>query len=237
VVPTPYENPAASSQSTLHTNRFSFQPVMNDIAGHQPVYEEMEVLIHERFTHLKAGSLFIDDPDKQWELMQENEIIRTHPMEWALARLLFLFRQSNPQMELVKVLHIDGKEARLPFIVRDKSGRLVSQLALTGKKDTAFWQGPAKSFLLGKNACEELEAMMFQQPDQLTEFQMAVPWRKSFGWNGKRFLSQRIVPRPEYYSPEKIAARQALRVVSNNPPVIKQTFRIELMGIQLRFVR
>ena len=72
---TPHENPAASGQSTLHTNRFSFQPVMNDIAGHQAVYEEMEVLIHKPFTHVEAAGFFVDDPDKQWEKMDENEIM------------------------------------------------------------------------------------------------------------------------------------------------------------------
>ena len=222
----PHPNSASPANLVLHTDRFSFEPLWNGADRGSFAPEARDAWLRERFKQGSAGPVFFHDPGIKWESMEQDQIVRTHPVEWALARLLFLLRQKNPQVELAALLQIEGTEIRLPLIVRDGTGQIIAQLALTAAKYEVCWQGPARSYIVAKNACDELEVRMLKEPEQLAEYQIAVPWRKAMGWNGKRFLGQRIVRRPEFYSPEMLAARQAQTVKLHSNTFSEHSFRV-----------
>ena len=213
----------------LKINRFSYAPISSQFSSEWLSASGLDVWLSESFRPGVVGHIYFHDPGIKWESMEQDCIIRTHPMEWALARLLFILHRSDPRIELADFLRVQGNLIRLPFTVRELSNnndRIVARLALTATKEDVRWEGPARSYPLGKAAGNELENLMLAEPECLTAYELAVPWRKAMGWNGKRFLGQRIVHRPSYYSPENIASRRAGRAMPYISPATKPHFRV-----------
>lgn len=171
----------------------------------------MEFWLSEPIERERAGPFFFQEPGLKWERLDEDQVIRVHRAEWALARLICLVCDIDPQFDVRAVLVVADEAIRLPFQVRDARGSPVAELALFASRSDVRWQGAARSYPIGKGAATELEDLMAAEPERLAECRIEVPWRKAIGWNGKKFLGQRILKRPEYYAKAAIAARQAGR--------------------------
>ena len=198
-----------------------------------------EVGVDHEIRERKAGDFYFVEPIGWDGIPDEVTVV---PLQgWFLSRILQLLRKSSPDCQLVDIAREDHDELVIDMDVQDGEGASIADFSLrTGRR--VHWTGQADSFLAGHEPAEELEAILFAEPEDLAEFKLKVPGMRVFGWDGQAFRGQkdchRPVINPEMQQPQiRYLARADpdCRVFDTEQPVIDSAAQTSWFDVSGRF--
>jgi hypothetical protein len=197
---------------SLHSIHYSYE-VLKGARLDLPGSPSLEVWLSEPISRLRVGRWFLREPHgNEWAEIDEDEFVIA-PAAWGLARFLWLLCQVDPgtKLETFVVPAADG--LYLPLEVCGVHGT-VGELRFSVLRRGVQWQGRARNYAEGKSCIDELESLLFAEPEELAEYRLALPWKGSLGWNGHKLTGQRTIVRPAAYTKTAIAARREPKPVS-----------------------